>query len=209
MNAAKAAKDFIEKRPVIKECLAKGLLNYSELARKIIEQNALKKSDFDAVLVAVRRLAEKAKPSRDSEKAIMQLLAKSKLEIKTRVCSVVLDQSIPFSFLTKLIGEINEKNEPCHLIQGNRAFTLITSEEFLPVIEKSFAGKIISKIKSLVQIVFVTAPAIESTPGVIAYLYGLFAEHGINIVETMSSWTETLIVVEEKDLAKAMEILKF
>ncbi len=209
MNAAKIAGEYIEKHPVVKECLAKGLVNFSELARQVIEQTSLKQKDFDAVLVAVRRYAEKVKPGKDNEKAIMKLFKKSKLEIKNKVCAIVLDESAPFSYIVKLIEEINEKQEPAHLIQGSRTFTLVTSQEFLEKIEKIFSGKVISKKKGLVQIVLRTAPAIESTPGVVAYIYSLFAEHGINIVETMSSWTETLIVLNEKDLGKAMEILKF
>ena len=209
MNAAKSAKGFIDMHPVIKECIAKGLINYSELARQVIAQQGLKGSDFDAVLVAVRRHAEKAKLRGSNEAAILGLFRKSRLEIKDNVCSIVLDESVPFSFLTKLIGEINEKQEPCHLIQGSRTFTLVTSQEFLPKIEKLFAGKVISAKKNLVQVVLRTGKEIESTPGVAAYLYGLFAEHGINIVETMSSWTETLIVLDEKDLGRAMETLKF
>lgn len=209
MNAAKEAKEFIDAHPVVKECLAKGLINFSELARQIIEQRALKSDDFDAVLVAVRRHAGRLASGQDNESAILALFRKSRLEIKDKVCSAVLDKTAPFSFLVKLIEEINERQEPCHLIQGSRTFTLITSQEFLPKIEKLFAGKIISVKKNLVQVVLRTGKEIESTPGVAAYLYGLFAEHGINIVETMSSWTETLIVLEEKDLGKAMEILKF
>ncbi|MAF80012.1 hypothetical protein CL629_02950 [bacterium] len=209
MNATKEVRVFVEKHPIVKECLAKGLINLSELSRQIIEQSELKQNDFDAVLVALRRLSEKLKPNKKSESTIITLLQKSKLEIKTKVCSVVLEKSTPFSFLIKLIEEINDKQEPVHLIQGSRSFTIVTSQEFLPKIEKMFAGRVIMKEKGLVQVVLRTPPKIESTPGVVAYLYTLFAERGINIVETMSSWTETLIVIDEKNMATVMEMLKF
>jgi aspartokinase len=209
MNAAKETATFIGKHPIIKECLGKGLVNYSELARQMIEGGPLSESDFDAVLVAIRRYAEHVRISKDSEKTITKLLAKSNLEIKNKVCSVVLADNVPFSYLVKLIEEINKMDEPGHLIQGSRTFTLITSQSFLEKIEKMFKGNIVSKKKNLVQVVLRSTPELESTPGAISYIYGLFAERGINIIETMSSWTETLIVIDEKDLAKAMEVLKF
>ena len=209
MSAAKETKAFIEKHPVVRECLGKGLLNYSKLARQIIESGPLDEVDFDAVLVAVRRYAEQFHMSKDSEKAITGLFEKSSLEIKNKVCSVVMNDSVPFSYLVKLIEDINKKEEPCHLIQGSRTFTLVTSQVFLEKIEKMFRGNIVWRKKDLVQVVLRSSPELESTPGAISYIYGLFAGRGINIVETMSSWTETLIVIEEKDLAKAMEVLKF
>jgi len=208
MNAAKEAKGFIEGHPVVKECLGKGLVNLSQLSRLIISDAGLDEKDFDAVLVAVRRYSEKAR-GKGNEAAIVKLLKKSKLETKNQVCSVVISGNAPFSFLVKIIAEINEKQEPVHLIQGTRSFTLVTAQEFLPKVEKVFAGHIVAKKRNLVQVVLRTSPKIESIPGVVAFLYGLFAEHGINIIETMSSWTETLVVLAERDLGKAMEILKF
>ena len=41
------------------------------------------------------------------------------------------------------------------------------------------------------------------------YLYSLFGENGINIIETMSTWTDTLFVIEEKDVGRVMGILRF
>ncbi len=209
MSNAKVAADFIDQHPVIKECIAKGLVNFSELARQIIKQEKIGNENFDALVVAIRRYAEKTKPRKENEKAIVELLQKSNLEMKNKICSVVADETTAFSQLSKLIVEINEKQEPIHLIQGSRTFTIITSQNFLEKIERLFAGKIISKKKNLLQIVIRSSPTIESTPGVVAFIYGLFAEKGINIVETMSSWTETLILIEEKDIEKSMKALDF
>ena len=49
----------------------------------------------------------------------------------------------------------------------------------------------------------------ENIPGIIAYLSTLLAENGINIIETMSTWTDTLFVIAEKDIAKVIELLRF
>jgi aspartokinase len=42
-----------------------------------------------------------------------------------------------------------------------------------------------------------------------AFIFSLFAEFNINIIETMSSWTDTIFVIEEKDIGKVMEIMRF
>ena len=86
---------------------------------------------------------------------------------------------------------------------------MITSEEFIPLIKKQLNTKIIKINKDLIKIILKSSEDIENTPGVVSYLYSLFGEFGINIIETMSCWTDTIFVLEEKDLTKTMEILKF
>ena len=76
-------------------------------------------------------------------------------------------------------------------------------------IKELFRNKIIKINKNLVEVTVKSSEELEELPGVMAYLYSLFGEKGINIVETMSCWTDTIFVIEEKDLARVMEMLKF
>ena len=48
---------------------------------------------------------------------------------------------------------------------------------------------------------------LEATPGVVAFLATLLAEQNVNIIEFISCWTETIMVVEKKDSLKAYEVL--
>ncbi|MBI2144070.1 ACT domain-containing protein, partial [Candidatus Woesearchaeota archaeon] len=45
--------------------------------------------------------------------------------------------------------------------------------------------------------------------GVFSYLSGLLSDRGINIMEAMSCWSETLFVVAEQDIAKVLDVLRF
>ena len=87
--------------------------------------------------------------------------------------------------------------------------TIITNSEFLEIIEEKLKNKIININKNLVQINIICPPEIETTPGVVHYIYSFFAEKGINILEEMSTWTDVMIIIDENDLAKVMEFLKF
>ena len=57
------------------------------------------------------------------------------------------------------------------------------------------------------MIVMHSPEELEATPGVVAFLTTLLAEQNVNIVEFISCWTETIIVVEKKDSLKAYEVL--
>lgn len=210
ISTTKLTEKYIEGHPYIKETLKQGLINYSSLARQIADDLEIKKqSSFDAILVASRRYAEKIKLDGKLEEKIIKLLNGSKLEIKNKIGVVIVSQHIPFSQLTKIVDEFIEQGETFQLIQGTKTVTIIIPDNFLEKVEKNFAGTVVSSRKGLVQITIKTSPDIEIIPGVVGYLYSLFAQNGINIFETMSSWAETLIIIDEKDLPKAMEILKF
>jgi aspartokinase len=50
---------------------------------------------------------------------------------------------------------------------------------------------------------------LEMTPGVLSFIYRMFAEYDINIREEMSCWKDVMVVVEEKDVARVMQMLNF
>ncbi|MBN2067144.1 MAG: ACT domain-containing protein [Candidatus Diapherotrites archaeon] len=210
MSIARKVGEYIAGHPSVKDCLKKGLINYSALSRAIIRENKLdSEKDFDAVLVACRRYAEKKQIAEARESKIKALLKKSSLEIKNRVCVAILSKGVSFSTLIELGDAITSEGGLFHLIQGASTFTLITDERFFPKIEKKLKARVIAERNGLVEILITAPRDIETTSGVTAFLYTLFGENGINILETMSSWTDTLFLIEEKDAARAMEILRF
>jgi len=210
MNTAKATEDYVNTHPSVKDCLAKNLINYSKLARIVADSLRIdKKSSFEAILIACRRLQEKLKKAKANEDSIMAILKQSKLEMKNRITAVVLQKTAHYESLMGLQKLVKKKNEIFHLIEGANALTVVTNAEFLPQLLELFKKEIIVVNKDLVEITIKSPPELETTAGVMGYLYSLFAEHGINIVETMSCYTDTLFVIEEKDVPAAMQALKF
>ena len=90
-----------------------------------------------------------------------------------------------------------------------RNFFIGISEKYLEDLNKLFERDIIKISKNLAMITIKSPEGLEGTPGVVSYLYSIFGEHGVNIVETMSCWTDTIFVVEENDIPAVMKFLKF
>ena len=209
-NITKLTEQYISEHPSIKDALKKGLINYSKLTRQIADELDIDlKKNFDAILIACRRYYRKVKKEETLEKGILDILKRSKVEVKNKIIAVVLDKSIFFESLLNLGKEIKKKGDIFHIIEGTSAITIITSEEYADKIKKLFKNKIIKLNDKLVEITLKSPTEIENIAGVVPYLYSLFGEHGINIVETLSCWTDTIFVVEEKDIAKVMEVLRF
>lgn len=209
MNITKLTEKFVQERPYIRSSLKKGLINYSSLTRMIVSKNKLDiNKNFDAILIACRRYKEKVNHD-DREKEILDLLAKSKLEVKNKIVTVVLERSTPYTNIELIEKKVRKGGEVFRLIEGVSSITLVTSEDYSKLINDTFKHNIIKETKGLVEITLKTSKDIEDIPGVMAFLYSLFAEYGVNIIETMSCWTDTIFIIEEKDLAKVMAVLRF
>jgi hypothetical protein len=63
------------------------------------------------------------------------------------------------------------------------------------------------KHENCTMIVIHSPEELEATAGVIAFLTTLLSEQNVNMIEFISCWTETIIVVEKKDSLKTYEAL--
>ena len=63
-NITKLTEGYIAEHPFVKDCLKKGLINYSSLTRQICQDlNLDPRKNFDAILIACRRFYNKVKKS--------------------------------------------------------------------------------------------------------------------------------------------------
>jgi predicted regulator of amino acid metabolism with ACT domain len=77
--------------------------------------------------------------------------------------------------------------------------TLITGKKVDMASIKKYLGVVEISIKSPEQI--------EIMPGVVSTIYNKIAETGINIIETYSSYNETIFIIDKKDLTLMIEVL--
>ena len=210
VNITKLTEDYIAEHPFVKDCLKRGLINYSSLTRQICRDlNLDLKRNFDAVLIACRRFYSKIKSDATTEKKILEILQNSKIEVKNKINAIIIEKNIYFPNLIDIQKIAKKFNETFHIIEGTNPITIITSDDFTKNIKKSFKNKIIKENRNLVEVILKSPKQIETTAGVISYLYSLLGENGINVYETLSCWTDTIFLIEEKDLSRVMELLRF
>ena len=209
-NITKLTETYIMQHPSVKDCVKNGLVNYSSLSRRIAsELNLNIKKHFDAILIACRRARSKLRKENELENRILKILKDSKIEIKNKMVAIVLEKDIFFETLINLEKEMRKKKEIFRVIESVSAITIITSEDFFDVMKKNFRNKIILENKNLVEITIKSPEEMETTPGAFAYLCSLFGENNINIVETLSCWTDTIFLIDEKDTGKVISLLRF
>jgi len=206
MNLTQITKEYIYENAYLRKSIETDTANYSKIARKIIVDRNLKKNDFAAIVVALRRLKNN---KNISNKNITNLLSDSSVEIKSKIIVYILEKNTYYKNILELEKDIRNLNGSTCVVEGINAITFITSQEYEKLIQKYFKNNILKQQKNLIQITLKSPSTLENIPGVLAYLSGLFAEEEINLVEVLSCWTETIFIIEEKDISKSMKILKF
>src|SRR3989344_751511 len=99
-STTELTKEYIKEHPYIKNCLKKGLINYSSLARLISKDlNIEKKSSKEAILIAAIRFQDKLKKELDNEQKIKALLSKSEVSIKNKIDVLILGKSIDLDYI--------------------------------------------------------------------------------------------------------------
>lgn len=187
MTTAQDVRNYLRNKPYLLEALEKGIVNLSELSRQIQEE--LKTSNTTATKAALRRYAEELqKHKQKREEKVLSLLKRSGIAVYDRKSVIVTAK------------EIATKNGMKVDLPGK--FVYLLDRSGLP-----------ERISTLVKhdnctMIVVNSPEdLEVTPGVVAFLTTLLAEQNVNIIEFISCWTETIIVVEKKDSLKAYEAL--
>lgn len=207
MSVSRLTHKYIREHPSVQDCLERGLINYSALAREICTAN--KMDSFDAVLVACRRYFQKKKSHVSREQKILALVKKAKVRVRSKILVASIERSKGLEKALEIQNLIKKEKGDFNLIEGEEVFTIITNSDYLPILKKTFTSGVLKVSSGLAQITMVFGETLEMTPGVLSYLYRMFADYEINIREEMSCWRDVMVVVEEKDVAKVMQMLNF
>jgi hypothetical protein len=187
MTIAQDVRSYLRNKPYLLEALEKGIVNLSELSRQI--QAELKTSNTSAVKAALRRFSgELQKHKQKREEKVLQLLRRSGIAVYDRKSVMITTK------------EIDAEN-------GMKVDLL---DKHVYLLDR---GDLPERINALVKhenctmIVVHSPEELEATPGVVAFLATLLAEQNVKIIEFISCWTETIMVVEKKDSLKAYDVL--
>jgi len=206
LSAAELTRKYIDRHPSVKDCISKDLINYSQLSRLIMRETGIKNEE--AVLAASRRYAMKLARS-DTEGAIISLFEDSRLELKTKICIVVAkNEWIVLKNLEDVMKKILADKSTLQVLQSTSAITVISEAKHLPSIVKAIGQDYVLKVRENLGEITVKSPArIEDTPGAFAFVMSMLSDQGINLLEAVSCYTDTIFIVSREDMMRAFDIL--
>jgi hypothetical protein len=211
-SLAEIVRSIVDSDPELRACLARGVVNYSELARKLkplVEEASGLPASVEAVKTALIRYARKLREAGTTPgRRLLEILARSSLELRTNIVVA----TVRLHALPKLAPEVVKLMGRARLLlilQGINTVTLIVSgEEFSEVERLLEADDIVDIQRNQTVIVVVSPPEVVRTPGFMAYVTGILAANGINISQVESVYTDTILVLSHRDAMKAFTLLE-
>jgi len=206
-SISKIVQNLIDNDLSLQDSLQKDYGNYSAIARMLkpkVKEILGKDVKLESIITSVKRAKTNYKPLRGK---ITKVVARSVINIRTDVAKISIE-------ITKGNLEITRKalanfpQEFFQVIEGISAITLIFDQVLFNKICSMFTEKdILDKKQNLATIIIRSPDELIHTPGCVIAFYNTVSRRHINIEETMSCFTDTIIVLSMEDVSKAFAAL--
>jgi len=206
-SISKTVQNLIDEDLSLQDAMQRDYANYSAIARMLmskIKEISGNEVNVESVITAVKR--SKVNYTILQGK-ITKVVAGSGLNIRTDMAKVSVEKTKEnLEKVRKMLATFSA--DFLQVLEGNSVITLISDLNSFNKISSIFAKKdVIDQKKSLATIIIRSPDEITSTPGCVQAFYNAVSRRHINIEETMSCYTETIIVLAMEDVSKAFTAL--
>ena len=197
---------MIENDLPIQDALARGYGNYSAIARLLkpkVEEIYRRKVGLAGLITAVKRARVAFTPKTEYYK----IVAESRINLRTDVAKISVEKTRRSLEKARLISA-DFPEAFFQVLEGASTLTLIIDERIFDEVRSIFREEeILGEKRNLAALIVQSPREIVETPGCIVAFYNPISRAHINIEETASCFTETVIVLRMEDAAKAFSIL--
>ena len=204
MNISEAVRKALARYPYIEEYIGRGIVNHRALARDIkedLKRELGREVNIQSVVSAVRRHPV-SKSGRERE-GVLKILSGSEVSLRYDVGTLTIRTGAASSE-----SGLEKLDDSLIMIRGIETLTIVMEEKLVDASKAKFTSAVINSNKNLASVIVKSPKEIADTPGVIAHLANTLALEKINVVEMMSSYTETWFIVSEKDALKTVESMR-
>jgi sulfur transfer complex TusBCD TusB component (DsrH family) len=206
VSVARRVRDYLDGQPALSDALRMGIANYSAVARRVSSDLGIPSSE--AVIAACRRYPRGRGESARAA-GIRRVTRKSRIETRTKVAAITASQGADvLQRLGDVVEELLDENSLCRLIQVSSGTVIIVDVDSVARVVKQLRPDQILRVrKDLVEVSVASPESIEETPGLLTLLTGVLSAQGINIVEALSCYTDTVFLLDQDDLNAAISVL--
>jgi hypothetical protein len=197
---------LIDKDLSLQDALQRGYANYSGVARILkpkVEEILGKEVKLESIITSVKR----ARVGGPIDDVIAKVVAGSIISLRTDVAKLTVEKTrktleILRRELTELMGEFFQ------ILGGVGSITLIFDEKIFGEIYKLFNVEDVLDVKRGLAAIIINSPRdIVEAAGCTVSFYNPVARLHISMEETMSCYTDTIIILKMMDAGKAFEAL--
>lgn len=212
ISTTTVVEELVRKSPFLETAMADDLVNYSSLARYLkpeVEKRLFKDIKEGAIIMALKRASLHLKKTVPRGGQILDSLGditiRSNLVDYTFLNSPTLGDAQD-KILKKVAGR---KDVFITISHGISQVTVIASEAVKGDIAEIFKSETaVCSIGGLSSLTIRIPEEATKTPGVLYSILKVLAWEGINMIETISTFTELTIVLGADDIERAFSLLK-
>jgi hypothetical protein len=206
VSMSKAVQLLIEHDAPIQDALERSYANYSGVARLLkpkVEEFLGKKVTIEGLISAVKRTQTSYAPRREYQ----QIVAESVINLRTDVAKISLEKTRRNLEKARLISA-DYPEVYFQVLEGATTLTLVTDQRIFDAVRSVFGeDETLEEKQNLAAIIVQSPKGIVNTPGCIVAFYNSISRGQINIEETISCFTETIIILKMEDAARAFSLL--
>lgn len=212
ISTTTVVEELIKKAPFLETAMAQDLVNYSSLARYLkpeIEKRLFKDIKEGAIIMALKRASGRLKSTIPKSKEILKNLGD--ITIRSNLVDYTFLNSPTLGDAQNKILEVTAGRKDIFITvsHGISQVTVIGSEAVEKDIKEIFKHETaICNISGLSSLTIRIPEEATKTPGVLYSILKVLAWEGINMIETISTYTELTIVLGTKDIERAFSLLK-
>lgn len=209
-SVAKLVKDLIEAKPVVKEAMTLGIVNYSALARLLTDELERKgfKTSLGAVKMALIRLGEVLRYGRSEfEESVRNVMAGTVISLQSDLTVLTVRKSAVMMNLQYILKNVQNARF-FQLTQGIGTFVIAISREDSERISEILGNGLLEKRDGQAAIVLISPDTILEKPGIVAFITSILAYNGVNITQVISCYRDTILVLDRRDAPRAYQLLE-
>lgn len=206
MSLSKVVRSLIENDLSLQDALDRGYANFSAVARLLkprVEEILGRKVKLEGLITSVKRAKLSYKPRLD----YVKIVAESVINLRTDVAKISLEKTRKtLETARKTLASYPETF--LQILEGATTLTLIVDQRISGEVRSAFMkGDVLDEKQNLAALIVQSPREIVDTPSCIVALYIPISRNQINIEETVSCFTETIIILKMEDVGRAFTLL--
>ena len=207
VSISKTVKIVIDNDLSVQDAISRRYGNYTAIARLIkpkVERELGRHVNFESLVTSVKRVKPRIQLA---SAGIEDVLAQSIVNVRTDVAKLSVEKTKrSLEAARNLMASYQE--EFLQVSESNVAVTMIFDQKLLESVHKKFNDDDILDEQSELAAIIVHSPAeIVRIPGVVLSLYAKIAENHVNIEDTVSCFTDTIVVIRMEEVARTFSAL--
>jgi len=203
-----AVKEAVDLDLSVQDSIARDYVNLSKLARMLrpaVERRIGRRvRNVEGIVTSLKRLREAYVPASDG---IGRVIAGSVVNVRTHVSKLSVEKT---RRTLELVGEMLSQHheEFIQVSESLSAITLIFDQRLHKRVRRSLGRTtVLEEGDFYAAIIVQSPPEIISTPGCVMTFYNQLARRHVNVEDTVSCHTDTIIVVKMDAVGRAFDTL--